>query len=179
MCPAAHKWREAHCHCGLTSPTAPRYTYTHTPDVPTHAVVLGCRSRNKCDAAAEYITTSMENADVPVGRRGTLIIEHGLDLNDRSSMVALVERLEQREGLKLTAVLNNAGFGHPGPDNTGPTALGYEPHFGPMHLGHFYLTEKLLASRYACVVSGVWCHRMAPIGGAMWCIVVYCGAEHD
>lgn len=96
-------------------------------------VILACRNAAKCDEAASTISSTAT---------GQVVALSGLDLLDWRSIDAFVEKLDSSSPLRdIDGLLNNAGFGMPA--GTPVDKQGLEPHFGAMHIGHFYLTERL------------------------------------
>ena len=93
-------------------------------------VLLGCRSRERADAAADHIRAEQPDADLR-------IID--LDQADLASVRAAAEAVAEEP--RLDVLVNNAGImGVP----RGTTADGFESHFGVNHLGTFALTAHLL-----------------------------------
>jgi len=102
-------------------------------------VVLGCRSKSKCDAAAKVINdeiASSKRAEISKQVRATPLI---VDLADFGSVDSFVSQLQ---GMDIDVLLNNAGF-VPNP-NMPVNQYGLDPSFTSMHLSHFLLTEELL-----------------------------------
>jgi len=94
--------------------------------------VLACRNQKKMDAAAQEITRRTGNADVHV------VV---LDLADLASVRAAATEILARWD-RLNVLINNAGGIW---TQRQETAQGFEQTFGVNHLGHFLLTELLLA----------------------------------
>jgi NAD(P)-dependent dehydrogenase (short-subunit alcohol dehydrogenase family) len=94
--------------------------------------VLACRNQKKVDAATEEVKRRTGNADV---------YAVALDLADLASVrVAAAEILARWD--RLDVLINNAGGIW---TQRQETAQGFEQTFGVNHLGHFLLTELLLA----------------------------------
>ena len=93
-------------------------------------VLLGCRSRERADAAVDRIRDEHPAADVGVV---------GLDLGDLATVRRAAEEVAQEP--RLDVLVNNAGIMVP-PRQL--TADGFESQFGINHLGHFALTGLLL-----------------------------------
>ncbi|NVI91291.1 oxidoreductase, partial [Actinomadura sp. BRA 177] len=116
------------------------------------AVVLGCRSAERGQAAFDRIKTAAPDADLTLGT---------LDLADLSS----VRTFAARHGDDPVDILvNNAGV-MAIPHRS--TADGFEMQFGTNHLGHFALTGLLLpalraaSARVVTVTSGfAWTGRL-------------------
>jgi len=96
------------------------------------AVILAGRDPRKGADAVSRIRSSVPSADIRFER---------LDLADRASIAAFVERLAQRQD-RLDLLINNAGVMLP-PERQ-VTADGFELQFGTNYLGHFALTAHLL-----------------------------------
>jgi NAD(P)-dependent dehydrogenase (short-subunit alcohol dehydrogenase family) len=94
--------------------------------------VLACRNQAKADAAAKVVTGRTWNDDVHVVP---------LDLADLASVRKAAEDILSRWG-RLDVLVNNAGGTWTQRQHT---AQGIEYTFGVNHLGHFYLTNLLLA----------------------------------
>lgn len=101
-------------------------------------VVLGCRSKSKCDAAAKIINDEIASSRAGISKpaRATPLI---FDLADFGSVNSFVSQLQ---GMDIDVLLNNAGF-LPSP-NMPVNQYGLDPSFTSMHLSHFLLTEELL-----------------------------------
>ena len=119
------------------------------------SVVLGCRNREKGEAAATEIRQSAPAAAVEVAE---------LDLGSLASVRAFAERYRSTHDA-LDLLINNAGVMAP-PRRT--TSDGFELQFGTNHLGHFALTGLLIGlmegrtdARAVTVSSGA--HRMGKI----------------
>ena len=93
-------------------------------------VLLGCRSRQKAEAARQRIVTPHPEADVAV-------VE--LDLADLASVRDAAARVAEEP--RLDILVNNAGIMFPPFELTGD---GFESQFGVNHLGPFALTGLLL-----------------------------------
>ena len=93
-------------------------------------VLMGCRNRDKAEAARGRILATALNADVA-------IVE--LDLADLASVRAVAERVREED--RLDALINNAGLMMP---PRGETTDGFERQFGVNHLGTFALTGLLI-----------------------------------
>jgi NAD(P)-dependent dehydrogenase (short-subunit alcohol dehydrogenase family) len=109
--------------------------------------VLACRNQAKAEAAAKAVTQRTWNEDVHVV---------ALDLADLASVRKAADDIVSRWG-RLDVLVNNAGGTW---TQRQLTAQGIEYTFGVNHLGHFYLTNLLLArlradapSRVVCVTS--------------------------
>jgi NAD(P)-dependent dehydrogenase (short-subunit alcohol dehydrogenase family) len=94
--------------------------------------VLACRNQKKADAAAQEVTRRSGNNDVHVV---------ALDLADLASVRAAAAEILERWD-RLDVLINNAGGIW---TQRQETAQGFEQTFGVNHLGHFLLTELLLA----------------------------------
>ena len=107
-------------------------------------VVLGCRSKVKCDYAAQLINDEIirSNNDGSGGNdysNEAKAIPHIIDLADFTSVSSFVDNLK---GLNIDVLYNNAGYA---PEANQPVdQYGLDPSFTSMHLSHFYLTEELL-----------------------------------
>ncbi len=93
-------------------------------------VLLGCRSRNKAEAARDKIVAEHSGADVG-------IID--LDQADLASVRAAADAVSREQRLDL--LVNNAGIMIP---PFGTTKDGFESQFGVNHIGVFALTGLLL-----------------------------------
>ena len=93
-------------------------------------VIMGVRSVEKGQAAAEEIRRDVADADVEVAR---------LDLADLAS----VREFAAAHAGPLDVLVNNAGIMM---TPKGTTADGFETQFGTNHLGHFALTGLLLGA---------------------------------
>jgi NAD(P)-dependent dehydrogenase (short-subunit alcohol dehydrogenase family) len=118
--------------------------------------VLACRNAAKAEAAAKEVTQRTGNDDVHV-------VE--LDLADLGSVHQAAMDICSR-WKHLDVLVNNGGGTW---SERHVTAQGYEQTFGVNHLGHFYLTNRLLdrfrmsaPSRIVNVAS--FAHRMARRG---------------
>ena len=94
--------------------------------------VLACRNQAKAEAAAKEVTQRTWNDDVHVV---------ALDLADLASVRKAAEDILSRWD-RLDVLVNNAGGTW---SRRQLTAQGFEYTFGVNHLGHFYLTNLLLA----------------------------------
>ena len=94
--------------------------------------VLACRNQAKAEAAAKEVTRRTWNDDVHVV---------ALDLADLASVRKAAEDILSRWD-RLDVLVNNAGGTW---SRRRLTAQGFEYTFGVNHLGHFYLTNLLLA----------------------------------
>ena len=94
--------------------------------------VLACRNQAKAEAAAKEVTRRTWNDDVYVV---------ALDLADLASVRKAAEDILSRWD-RLDVLVNNAGGTW---SRRRLTAQGFEYTFGVNHLGHFYLTNLLLA----------------------------------
>jgi NAD(P)-dependent dehydrogenase (short-subunit alcohol dehydrogenase family) len=115
-------------------------------------VVMGCRNREKAEAAANEIRMETRKAKVKI---------MGLDLADLASVRRFAESFNGKYR-SLDLLINNAGVMVPPYTKT---KEGYELQFGVNHLGHFALTGLLLdrllktpKARIINVSSGA--HRM-------------------
>ena len=112
--------------------------------------VLACRNRDKAEAAAREVTRRTWNDDVHVV---------SLDLADLASVGKAADDILTRWD-RLDVLVNNAGGTW---SERQVTAQGFEYTFGVNHLGHFYLTNLLLASpRGQCSVSDHQRHLGGP-----------------
>lgn len=102
-------------------------------------LILGCRSMARCEVAA---------AEVRAGAPAATVIPLILDLASAASIrtfaAAAAERLAATELSGKLVLLNNAGFA-PTVESP-PTEDGLEAAMGAMHVGHHYLTRRLLVS---------------------------------
>jgi NAD(P)-dependent dehydrogenase (short-subunit alcohol dehydrogenase family) len=97
-------------------------------------VILGCRSKVKCDAAAQAINN--ESVISSSGGKATPMI---VDLSDFRSVKSFATQLQD---VSIDVLFNNAGYA---PDSNLPVnQYGLDPSFTSMHLSHFLLTEELL-----------------------------------
>ncbi len=94
--------------------------------------ILACRNRDKAEAAAKEVTRRTWNDDVHVVT---------LDLADLASVAAAADDILSRWP-RLDVLVNNAGGTWSGRQ---ATKQGFEYTFGVNHLGHFSLTNLLLA----------------------------------
>lgn len=94
-------------------------------------VVLAVRNVTKGEAAAEWISRSVPDADLELQR---------LDLGSLASVRAAADEIRTKHE-RIDLLINNAGVMTP-PKET--TADGFELQFGTNHLGHFALTGLLL-----------------------------------
>jgi len=94
--------------------------------------VLACRNRDKAEIAAKEVTRRTWNDDVHIV---------DLDLADLASVAAAAAEIASRWP-RLDVLVNNAGGTWSARQ---ATAQGIEYTFGVNHLGHFYLTNLLLA----------------------------------
>lgn len=105
----------------------------------TSTVVIACRSTARCTSAAAELERSASDAQQRV-----LALE--LDIASLASVGAFVGRLAEALPPAIPGALvliNNAGFATA--SWTPPTADGLEAGVGAMHVGHWALTELLLA----------------------------------
>lgn len=101
-------------------------------------VLLGCRSKVKCDEAANSINKELTTN--PTGGGGS-VTPMLIDLSNLDSVKAFASNLAGKRHVDV--LLNNAGFAGPKGDPVN-AHHGLEPSFSSMHLGHFYLTELML-----------------------------------
>lgn len=94
-------------------------------------VVLAVRNVTKGEAAAEWISRSVPDADLELQR---------LDLGSLASVREAADEIRTKHE-RIDLLVNNAGVMTP-PKET--TADGFELQFGTNHLGHFALTGLLL-----------------------------------
>ncbi|MGA5546173.1 SDR family NAD(P)-dependent oxidoreductase [Mycobacterium sp. NPDC051198] len=94
-------------------------------------VVLAVRNVTKGEAAAEWISRSVPDADLELQR---------LDLGSLASVREAADEIRTKHE-RIDLLINNAGVMTP-PKET--TADGFELQFGTNHLGHFALTGLLL-----------------------------------
>ena len=100
-------------------------------------VVMGCRSKSKCDAAAKMIN----NEITVIGSTGKAI-PRIVDLADFQSVQSFAATLQD---MNIDVLFNNAGYV---PDPEVPVnEYGLDPSFTSMHLSHFLLTEELLKQK--------------------------------
>jgi NAD(P)-dependent dehydrogenase (short-subunit alcohol dehydrogenase family) len=98
-------------------------------------VILGCRSKAKCDAAARSINGQI----ISVGNTSGKAIPLILDLADFTSVQSFAAQLQD---VHIDVLFNNAGYA---PESNLPVnQYGLDPSFTSMHLSHFLLTEELL-----------------------------------
>lgn len=101
-------------------------------------VILGCRSKSKCDAAAKSINDEIAVGGSSSDNTATPLL---VDLADFTSVQSFIAQLQ---GVKIDALFNNAGYA---PESQTPVnQYGLDPSFTSMHLSHFFLTEELLKS---------------------------------
>ncbi|AIY48412.1 SDR family NAD(P)-dependent oxidoreductase [Mycolicibacterium fortuitum] len=117
-------------------------------------VVLAVRNLTKGEAAAEWITRSVRDADLELQR---------LDLGSLASVREAVDEIRTKHET-IDLLINNAGVMTP-PRET--TSDGFELQFGTNHLGHFALTGLLLDRLLPAVGSRIVTvssigHRFAP-----------------
>src|SRR6516164_9360832 len=93
--------------------------------------VLACRNRSKAEAAAREVTQRTWNDDVHVV---------DLDLADLASVAKAADDIRSRWD-RLDVLVNNAGGTW---SERQETTQGLEYTFGVNHLGHLYLTNRLL-----------------------------------
>ena len=94
-------------------------------------VLLGCRNRDKADAAMDAIREQTPGASLELVQ---------MDLSSLDSVRRAAEQVHDDHG-HLDLLINNAGVMWLPPSRT---ADGFEMHFGTNHLGHFALTGRLL-----------------------------------
>ena len=104
--------------------------------------VLACRNQAKAEAAAREVTQRTWNDDVHVVP---------LDLADLASVHKAAEEVLSRWN-RLDVLVNNAGGTWSARQET---AQGFEYTLGVNHLGHFYLTNRLLPRLRAVAPSRV------------------------
>jgi NAD(P)-dependent dehydrogenase (short-subunit alcohol dehydrogenase family) len=104
--------------------------------------VLACRNQKKADAAAQEVTRRTGNDDVHVV---------ALDLADLATVRKAATEVLDRWN-RLDVLINNAGGIW---TERQETAQGFEQTFGVNHLGHFLLTELLLARITASAPSRI------------------------
>jgi len=97
-------------------------------------VIMGCRSMDKAEAAANEI-----RAEVPTGD----IVVMKLDIGSLKSVREFAEKFNNLK-IPLHILLNNAGVMNTPVDSK--TDDGHEMQFGTNHLGHFLLTNLLWPS---------------------------------
>ncbi|ALI29074.1 putative oxidoreductase/Short-chain dehydrogenase [Mycolicibacterium fortuitum] len=117
-------------------------------------VVLAVRNLTKGEAAAEWITRSVRDADLELQR---------LDLGSLASVREAADEIRTKHET-IDLLINNAGVMTP-PRKT--TSDGFELQFGTNHLGHFTLTGLLLDRLLPAVGSRIVTvssigHRFAP-----------------
>ncbi|KAG8468534.1 hypothetical protein KFE25_013617 [Diacronema lutheri] len=134
-------------------------------------LLLGCRSMAKCEAAAAEV-----RAEAPGATVVPLVLDLASSRSIRSfaSVAASHVPAEVRGELIL---VNNGGFA-PTTDSP-PTADGLEAAMGAMHVGHHYLTRRLLVHEglRARARAGV---RVVNVASAMhhYCSLVLLAVEH-
>jgi NAD(P)-dependent dehydrogenase (short-subunit alcohol dehydrogenase family) len=109
------------------------------------SIILACRSMARCEAAAQEVRAAGSAEIVPLE----------LDLSSSASIRAFASAATERIPPTVAGdlvLLNNAGFA-PKAD-TPPTADGLEGAMGAMHVGHHYLTRRLLTEDVRSRVSG-------------------------
>jgi NAD(P)-dependent dehydrogenase (short-subunit alcohol dehydrogenase family) len=106
--------------------------------------VLACRNRAKAEAAAEEVVRRTWNDDVHVV---------DLDLADLASVRKAADEILSRWD-RLDVLVNNAGGTW---SQHQLTAQGFEYTFGVNHLGHFSLTNLLLARLQASAPARIVC----------------------
>ncbi|MEN4398859.1 SDR family NAD(P)-dependent oxidoreductase [Mycolicibacterium senegalense] len=117
-------------------------------------VVLAVRNLDKGEAAVEWISRSVRDADLELQR---------LDLGSLASVREAAAELRDKHA-RIDLLINNAGVMTP-PRKT--TSDGFELQFGTNHLGHFALTGLLLDRLLPVVGSRIVTvssigHRFAP-----------------
>lgn len=117
-------------------------------------VVLAVRNLDKGEAAVEWISRSVRDADLELQR---------LDLGSLASVREAAAELRDKHA-RIDLLINNAGVMTP-PRET--TSDGFELQFGTNHLGHFALTGLLLDRLLPVVGSRIVTvssigHRFAP-----------------
>ncbi|WP_301123735.1 SDR family NAD(P)-dependent oxidoreductase [Mycolicibacterium fortuitum] len=117
-------------------------------------VVLAVRNLTKGEAAVEWITRSVRDADLELQR---------LDLGSLASVREAADEIRTKHET-IDLLINNAGVMTP-PRET--TSDGFELQFGTNHLGHFALTGLLLDRLLPAVGSRIVTvssigHRFAP-----------------
>jgi retinol dehydrogenase 12 len=105
------------------------------------AVTLACRSADKTRPVVEALRATSGNPAIEL---------LALDLASLASVRAAAAELVAA-GRPIDVLINNAGVG----GQRGVTADGFELHFGINHLGHFLLTELLLAPLRAAPAARV------------------------
>jgi NAD(P)-dependent dehydrogenase (short-subunit alcohol dehydrogenase family) len=107
-------------------------------------VIMGCRSRGRCDEAAAAINAELKERGEGASSSGSAT-PMLVDLSSFESVESFASILlaDDRGTTSVVDVLfNNAGYA---PREGEPVnAVGLESSFASMHLGHFYLTELLL-----------------------------------
>lgn len=105
-------------------------------------IVLACRNEAKATTAAEALRKRSGNNDIHVVQ---------CDLSDLTSVQRACDEILTRWD-RLDVLLNNAGGMQ---SERSLTAQGFETVFGVNHLGHFYLTNRLLDRLKASAPSRV------------------------
>jgi NAD(P)-dependent dehydrogenase (short-subunit alcohol dehydrogenase family) len=117
--------------------------------------ILACRNTQRADAAAVEVRRRARNDDVHVVP---------LDLADLASVQLGAATIGERWG-RLDVLVNNAGGVW---TERSFTAQGFEQTFAVNHLGHFYLTNLLLARLVASAPSRVINVTSVGHHGALW-----------
>ena len=97
-------------------------------------VIMGCRSKSKCDMAAKAINDQLSTHNKS-GKAVPLVV----DLDRFESVNSFVSQLR---GLHIDVLFNNAGYIPVA--NLSINKYGLDPSFTSMHLSHFLLTEELV-----------------------------------
>jgi NAD(P)-dependent dehydrogenase (short-subunit alcohol dehydrogenase family) len=97
-------------------------------------LVLGCRSKPKCDAAEKTI-----NEEVALSKKDGKATALFIDLDSFESVNSFVKQLQ---GMDIDVLFNNAGYVPVA--NLPVNKYGLDPSFTSMHLSHFLLTEELI-----------------------------------
>jgi len=100
-------------------------------------VIMGCRSKVKCDKATSII---MEEINTAVKSKKGNVSPAIIDMSDLDSVKAFVSH--HHEGKQIDVLFNNAGYVTV--PNVPVNKYGLDTAFQDMHLSHFYLTEQLL-----------------------------------
>lgn len=103
-----------------------------------YEVVLGCRSRDKGELAANSINERVTKSTSEPSLCGTAIFIHPLDLSSLNSVRMFAEAFVQKYS-NLNVLVNNAGI-----NSTGKSADGLDLCFQTNFVGHYLLTRILL-----------------------------------
>ena len=101
-------------------------------------VILACRNMETGKEAVEYIK---DQANITNNDNDNRVKLRKLDLSSLKSIKLFCDKILEEED-HLEVLINNAGVW--GPSERALTEDGFELSFGTNHIGHFYLTKRLL-----------------------------------